>query len=315
MYNNFAYQRVDNETMSLKDCNYIRQWWSIVGTLVMIFLLTVFLSLPLGLDLQLTNVRAAPDIDISEDGKAAAASDKESIATDIVSFCGITNDIAGGKFSSLLNGIFDCNNNSHLPNQFSVEYSYTKNPVKMGEKTYLTITVRDKDTGTPVANAMLKLDILPPSTSFDANTLTTVLPAVTAPMQEVKKSIQTMYTDNNGQATFTVQVGPKSDVGIYDTELEVNKDSYQSNLEQINFYVIPQSEKVLPLLKSNNGDATDGSAIGGNGGAGGDAVGVAQGNASCDGTAIGGAGGNGGVATEGIQGMDGENGFDDMVIC
>jgi hypothetical protein len=253
MYNNFANRRVDNKTMSLKDCNYIRQWWSIVGTLVMIFLLTVFLSLPLGPDLQLTNVRAAPDIDISEDGKAAAASDKESIATDIVSFCGISNDIAGGKFSSLLNGIFDCNNNSHLPNQFSVEYSYTKNPVKMGEKTYLTITVRDKDTGTPVANAMLKLDILPPSTSFDANTLTTVLPAVTAPTQEVKKSIQTMYTDNNGQATFTVQIGPKSDVGIYDTELEVNKDSYQSNLEQINFYVIPQSEKVLQLLKSNNG--------------------------------------------------------------
>ena len=30
-----------------------------------------------------------------------------------------------------------------------------------------------------------------------------------------------MYTDNNGHATFTVQLGPKSNTGIYDTEIEV----------------------------------------------------------------------------------------------
>jgi hypothetical protein len=47
-----------------------------------------------------------------------------------------------------------------------------------------------------------------------------------------------MYTDSNGQATFTVQVGPKSEVGTYDTELEVSKDSYQSNFEQTNLRVI-----------------------------------------------------------------------------
>ena len=34
-----------------------------------------------------------------------------------------------------------------------------------------------------------------------------------------------MYTDNNGHATFTVQLGPKSDVGAYDTEIEIAKDS------------------------------------------------------------------------------------------
>ena len=47
-----------------------------------------------------------------------------------------------------------------------------------------------------------------------------------------------MNTDNNGRATFTVEVGPKSDLGIYDTELEVTKDSYQSSFEQIDFRVV-----------------------------------------------------------------------------
>ena len=47
-----------------------------------------------------------------------------------------------------------------------------------------------------------------------------------------------MHTDHNGRATFTVGVGPKSDLGIYDTELEVTKDSYQSSFEQIDFRVV-----------------------------------------------------------------------------
>ncbi len=41
-----------------------------------------------------------------------------------------------------------------------------------------------------------------------------------------------MYTNNNGRAIFTVEKGPKSDLGIYDTELEVTKDGYESSFEQ-----------------------------------------------------------------------------------
>ena len=47
-----------------------------------------------------------------------------------------------------------------------------------------------------------------------------------------------MYTDNDGRATFTVGIGPKSDLGIYDTELEVTKDSYQSSFEQVDLRVV-----------------------------------------------------------------------------
>jgi len=46
-----------------------------------------------------------------------------------------------------------------------------------------------------------------------------------------------MYTDNNGRATFTVQIGPKSDLGMYDAVLEVKKDSYQSSFEQTDLHV------------------------------------------------------------------------------
>ena len=52
------------------------------------------------------------------------------------------------------------------------------------------------------------------------------------------KTTQTMYTDNSRHATFTLQIGPKSDIGIYDTQLEVKKDSYQSNFQQTNLRVV-----------------------------------------------------------------------------
>ncbi|HZD34168.1 MAG TPA: hypothetical protein VE130_03100, partial [Nitrososphaeraceae archaeon] len=51
-----------------------------------------------------TNVIAAVDIDTSGGGSAAAFDGEESIATDGDSFCSITNDIAGGKFTSLFEG-------------------------------------------------------------------------------------------------------------------------------------------------------------------------------------------------------------------
>src|SRR5919106_5390033 len=198
-----------------------------------LLLLLSFLSMPL-------NVNAAVDIDTSGDGRAAAFDGEEGIATDGDSFCSITDDIAGGKFSSLFEGIVgDCDNDSQSLNQFLVEYSYTKNPVKIGEKTFLTMTIKDKETGNPISNAFVKLAIGPASQSqFDSGAFSTALataaaavaggdvPMISSSIEGEKKTIQTMYTDNKGHATFTVQLGSNSDTGIYDTEIEVSKDSY-----------------------------------------------------------------------------------------
>jgi hypothetical protein len=198
------------------------------------------------------NVKAAMDIDTSGNGRATAYDGEEGIATNGDSFCTITNDIAGGKFSSLFEGIVDdCDNDSQSLNQFLVEYSYTKNPVKIEEKTYLTMTVKDKETGNPISNAFVKLAIGPASQSqFDSGAFSTALataaaavaggdvPMISSSIEGEKKTIQTMYTDNEGHATFTVQLGPNSDTGMYDTEIEVSKDSYLSGFEQIDLRVI-----------------------------------------------------------------------------
>jgi hypothetical protein len=214
-------------------CNYTIPSFSLL-------LVLLFLSLSL---IVTQSTRAAVDIDTSGDGRAAAFDGEEGISTDGNSFCSTTDDIAGGKFSSLFEGIVGECDNSQISNQFLVEYSYTKNPVKIGDKTYLTITVKDKETGNPISNAFLTLDIKPISSSSTVFETSTVGAAVAAAgissNQEVEqdKATQTMYTDNDGRATFTVQIGPKSDLGTYDTELEVAKDSYQSSFQQTNLRV------------------------------------------------------------------------------
>ena len=75
-----------------------------------LLLLMSFLVLPL-------NVNAAVDIDTSGDGRAAAFDGEEGIATEGDSFCSITNDIAGGKFSSLFEGIVGECDDSQVSNQ------------------------------------------------------------------------------------------------------------------------------------------------------------------------------------------------------
>jgi hypothetical protein len=216
------------------------------GFSLLLLLILSFLSLS---SIQTSNtVRAAVDIDTSGGGSAAAFDGEESIATDGDSFCSITNDIAGGKFSSLFEGIVgDCDNSSQSLNQFLVEYSYTENPVKIGEKTYLTITVKDKDTGNPISDASVTLAIDDTPSSLRDSVAGTAFAAAaagvfsdrgaTATTIDHDKITQTMHTDSNGRATFTVQLGPKSDTGTYDTEIEVSKDSYQSGFEQTDLRV------------------------------------------------------------------------------
>ena len=113
---------------------------------------------------------AAVDIDTSGDGRAAAFDDEEGIATDGDSFCSITNDIARGKFSSLFEGIVgDCEDKSSL-NPLLIEYTFTKNLVKLGEKSYFTVTVKDKNSGNPIPDAFMTLNINPPSSTISFET-------------------------------------------------------------------------------------------------------------------------------------------------
>jgi hypothetical protein len=208
--------------------------WTVICTLAAIFFSISSVSI----------LKAAVDIDTSGDGRAAAFDGQEGIATEGDSFCSITNDIAGGRFSSLFEGIVgECDDNSQVSKQFLVEYSFTKNPVNIGEKSYLTVTVKDKHSGNPISDAFVILDINPPSsTSFETSSAGAAVAAagIASSNQDIvqEKTAQAMNTDKDGRAIFTVEVGPKSDLGIYDTELEVTKDSYQSSFEQTDFRVV-----------------------------------------------------------------------------
>jgi hypothetical protein len=116
-------------------------------------------------------------------------------------------------------------------------------PCSISNINYFTVTVKDKNSGNPISDAFVTLDIKPPSsTSFETSSAGAAVAAagIASSNQETvqEKATQVMHTDNNGHATFTVEVGPKSDLGVYDTELEVTKDSYQSSFEQIDFHVV-----------------------------------------------------------------------------
>jgi hypothetical protein len=203
-----------------------------------LLILLSFLVLPL-------NIYAEVDIDTSGNGRAAAYDGEEGIATNGDSFCSITNDIAGGKFSSLFEGIVgdDCDNDLQSLNQFLVEYSFSKNPVKIGERSYLTLTVKDKETGNPISDAFVTLNINSPSSTSSETSSSGVAfaaAAISSLDQNIvqEKATQVVHTDNNGHASFTVKIGPKSELGIYDAELEIKKDSYQSSFEQIDFHIV-----------------------------------------------------------------------------
>ena len=79
----------------------------------------------------------------------------------------------------------------------------------------MSITVRDKYTDQPVSDVLVLLTIEPPN--FNPS---------------IDKTTQTAYTDKDGHAIFTVQIGPRSSSGIYNTNLEIKKDNYDSKIQK-----------------------------------------------------------------------------------
>jgi hypothetical protein len=156
--------------------------------------------------------KADVDIDTSGNGKAAAFDGKNSISSDGKGFCNTVDNIAGGRFASLFSGIVDCKSSK----QYIVDYLIIKDPVKVGDTTYMSVAIRDKYTDQPVSNALVLLTIEPPNFSPSIGKATT----------------QTAYTDKDGHATFTVHIGLRSNSGIYNTNLEIRKDNYNSKLQK-----------------------------------------------------------------------------------
>ena len=155
--------------------------------------------------------------DVSGNGRAATFDGKNSISSAEKGFCNNVDNtveaIAGCKSSSF--------SNNPNPRQFTVDYSIIKDPVTVGDATYMSITVRDKYTDEPISDVLVLLTIEPPNSNPYIDKTTT----------------RTTHTDKDGHATFTVQIGPRSSTGIYNTNLEIRKDSYDSKLQKV-FHVL-----------------------------------------------------------------------------
>ncbi len=164
--------------------------------------------------------RADVDIDTSGNGKAAAFDGKNSISSDGNGFCNTVDNIAGGKLATIFRGIVNCKSSSS--EQYTIDYTVIINPVKVGDTTYISITVRDRNTDQPVSDALILLTIEPPNSNLSLGQTSTTSTSTT----------QTAYTDKDGHATFTVQIGPHSSSGIYNTNLEIKKDNYDSKLQK-----------------------------------------------------------------------------------
>jgi len=159
--------------------------------------------------------KADVDIDTSGNGKAAAFDGKNSISSDGKGFCNTVDNIAGGRFASLFNGIVNCKSSS---DQYTVDYTVIKDPVKVGDTTYMSVSIRDRNTDQPVSDALVLLTIEPPNSNPSVGRTTT--------------STQTAYTDKDGHAIFTIHIGPHSSTGIYNTNLEIKKDNYDSKIQK-----------------------------------------------------------------------------------
>ena len=99
--------------------------------------------------------------------------------------------------------------------QYAVDYSIIKDPMRIGDTNYMNITVRDKTTDQPIPDVLVLLTIEPPNSD-----------------PSIDKTTQTTHTDKDGHATFTVQIGPQSDAGVYNTNLEIKKDNYNSTVSK-----------------------------------------------------------------------------------
>src|SRR5215475_4572077 len=104
---------------------------------------------------------------------AMAFDGKNSISSDGRGFCNTADNMAGERFASLFKGIVNCKSSS-TSDQYTIDYSVIKDPVKVDDTTYMSITVKDKNTDQPVSDALVLLTIQPPSSNPSVGKTTTI---------------------------------------------------------------------------------------------------------------------------------------------
>jgi hypothetical protein len=104
--------------------------------------------------------------------------------------------------------------------EFNIDVDIEDNEIKRGDTQHITVTVINDDTDNQVSDANVKLTVYPPDSDS------------TSAHDE---------TDNNGEATFDVEIDDSAETGAYDVDIRVSKDGYDIKTVNTSFDVVKSS--------------------------------------------------------------------------
>jgi hypothetical protein len=104
--------------------------------------------------------------------------------------------------------------------EFNIDVDIEDNEIKRGDTQHIIVTVINDDTDNQVSDANVKLTVYPPDSDS------------TSAHDE---------TDNNGEATFDVEIDDNAETGAYDVDIRVSKDGYDIKTVNTSFDVVKSS--------------------------------------------------------------------------
>src|SRR5688500_10046924 len=116
--------------------------------------------------------------------------------------------------------------------EFDIDVDVEDNEIKRGDTQHITVTVFNDDTDNHISDADVKLTVYPPDSDS------------TSARDE---------TDNDGEATFDVEIDDNAETGTYDVDVRVSKDGYDTKTASTSFDVVGSSDN-----NDDNDDNYDG---------------------------------------------------------
>src|ERR687897_612403 len=117
--------------------------------------------------------------------------------------------------------------------EFDIDVDVEDNEIRRGDTQHITVTVFNDDMDNRVSDADVKLTAYPPdsdSTSAEDG------------------------TDNDGEATFDVEIDDNAETGTYDVDVRVSKDGYDTKTVSSSFDVVGSGNDNNDDNYDNNGD-------------------------------------------------------------
>src|SRR5918996_1236935 len=117
--------------------------------------------------------------------------------------------------------------------EFDIDVDVEDNEIRRGDTQHITVTAFNDDTDNRVSDADVKLTVYPPDSDS------------TSAEDE---------TDNDGEATFDVEIDDNAETGTYDVDVRVSKDGYDTKTVSTSFDVVGSGNDNNDDNHDNNGD-------------------------------------------------------------